>query len=272
MLNLGPSDKFVQGLYVDLDSLFDTRFAILEELSPQLAIDNLLNGWQTRKADVPIGIPLEDFQTLYNLRTDETLGKASQTEVLDLMRHWVADVIKQSVSGTNKTSIRVFVNMFPFQLTQDQAKKLGEQIKAFFPEDVQFTILNVDPKEVTPLVAKKYFAGMFMYDYHEWKEHHAKEGGFKDVKLPDTSLYTPSIFHGKMPTENELREFTENKIDVFKEWEMYVSPLIGIEFLPVQVFSTQLPVALFTDPSKIAPYLKKGTSLKDQHLFNLNGL
>jgi hypothetical protein len=31
-LNLGPVGKFTQGLYADLDSLFDTRFAVLEEM------------------------------------------------------------------------------------------------------------------------------------------------------------------------------------------------------------------------------------------------
>ena len=110
-LNLGPVGKFTQGLYADLDSLFDTRFAVLEEISPRLAIENLVNGWQTRKADVPIGMPLEDFQTLYSLRTDETLAKASQTEVLELMRHWVADIVKLSAGSPDKTTVRIFINV-----------------------------------------------------------------------------------------------------------------------------------------------------------------
>ncbi len=271
-LNLGPVGKFTQGLYADLDSLFDTRFAVLEEISPRLAIENLVNGWQTRKADVPIGMPLEDFQTLYSLRTDETLAKASQTEVLELMRHWVADIVKLSAGSPDKTTVRIFINVFPFELSEKQARELGEQFKAFFPPDVDLTMLNIDPKKITPATAKKYFAGMFMYDYHLWKEHHAKEGNFKDIKLPDTALYTPGIFHGKMPTEAELREYTENKIDIFKEWEMYVGPIIGIEFLPVQVFSTQLPAGLFTDMAALEPFLKKDGSLKDNHPQVIKGI
>lgn len=272
MLDLGPGDKYSQGLYVDLDSLFDTRFAILEEISPRLAIDNLLNGWQTRQSDEPIGLPLEDFQELYNRRTSETLAKASQTEVIELMRHWVVDVIKQAETVTKRTLIRIFINIYPYQLDQNQAKMLGEQIKAFFPPDIHFTMLNVDPLKITTSTVKKYFSGMFMYDYHLWKEHQAKVNGFSDIKLPETALYTPAIYHGKKPTESELRSFIENKVDVFKEWEMYVSPLIGIEFIPVQAFSTQLPIAAFADTSKIEPYLKKGGSLKDHQTSSLKGL
>jgi hypothetical protein len=256
-LDLGPTDKYRQGLYVDLDSLFDTRFAILEEISPQLALDNLLNGWQTRQSDIPIGIPLEVFKDLYNVRTSETLSKANQTQVIELMKQWVEDIFKQTVSGTKKTIIRIFINVFPFILSETKAKLLGEKIKALFTPDVQFTLLNVDPKLLTPDTVKKYFAGMFMFDYHAWLEHHANEDNFKEIKLPDTSLYTPALFHNQKPSDVEMRPYIESKIDVFKEWEMYVSPLIGIEFLPIQVFSTQLPIESFTDPTKISPYLKK---------------
>lgn len=273
MLDLGRTDKNSQGLYVDLDSLFDTRFAVLEELSPQLAIDNLLKGWQNRISDEPVGMPLDDFKTLYELRNVETLAKASQTEVADLMRHWVADVSKQTLSNpTINTIIRIFVNVFPYELTQEEATLLGNQLKAYFPEDILVTMLNVDPKRITPEVVKKYFSGMFMYDYHLWKEHHAKEGNFKDIRLPDTALYTPAIYHGQKPSESELREFEEKKIDVFKEWEMYVGPLIGIEFLPVQAFSTMLSPAAFLDVSKLEPFLKKNQSLKDNQGLKLHGL
>jgi hypothetical protein len=75
-----------------------------------------------------------------------------------------------------------------------------------------------------------------------------------------------------MPTEAELREYTENKIDIFKEWEMYVGPIIGIEFLPVQVFSTQLPAGLFTDMKALEPFLKKDGSLKDNHPQVIKGI
>jgi hypothetical protein len=53
---------------------------------------------------------------------------------------------------------------------------------------------------------------------------------------------------------------------------MYVGPIIGIEFLPVQVFSTQLPAGLFTDMKALEPFLKKDGSLKDNHPQVIKGI
>lgn len=273
MVNLGSTSKFTQGLYVDLDSLFDTRFAVLEEVNPMIAIDNLVNNkWQSRISDDPIGLPKVDFDTLYALRTVETLAKASQTEVIDLMKHWVSDVIKQALASPTTITIHLYVNVFPYTLTADEAKEIGAQLQAFFPPDVLFTMINVNIKDLTPALIKRYFSGMFMYDYHLWKEHHAKAGNFKDVKIPDVALYTPAIFHGEKPSEETLREYSEKKIDVFKEWEILSGPIVGIEFVPIQLFSTLLPPSLFADASRIEPFLKSKRNLKQEQPFKLHGI
>lgn len=273
MLDLGTSDKLTQGLYIDLDSIFDMRFAVLEEVSPHLAVENLLNGWNKRQEDAPLGIEKEVYQELYSRRDVATLRHATMTECLDLARHWMADALKQAVASPHPITLRLYVNVFPYQLTKEEASELGEQIRNFFTQDIQLTMVNADPRRLTPETAKRYFSGMFMYDYHLWLEHHAKEGNFQHVKIPDVALYTPRLFHGHKPDADQERELAEKKIDVFKEWEAHSSPIIGLEFVPIEMFSTLLHPGFFkANWERVAPFLDKGGKMKDHYELQVKGL
>lgn len=238
MFNLGEYDPDSHGLYISLDSLFDTRLASLDQVDTALALENLQNGWKKRLADVPVGIDAELFKQLYSGRDAHTLGKALETPVFEIVRHWVMEAIKKLSTAPVEQSLKLYVNFFPYQLSKDKAIDLGTVIMEHLATKCNIELINVDPKKICPLTARRYFDGMIMYDAMEWIDSHVET--FSQTAIPMVTLYAPAFFAWRLPSEQEMAQFKQDGKDPFKEIEQLSSATVALEFLPIEVFSAKV--------------------------------
>ena len=83
MIDLGGFNPYLQGVYIDLDSIFDTRFAVLEQVDPVLALNALKAGWGSRQTDIFEGLDKKLFDALYASRDTSVLAIAPRTMAMD---------------------------------------------------------------------------------------------------------------------------------------------------------------------------------------------
>ena len=244
MLDLGPYNAFLQGIYMDMDSLFDTRFAVLEQVDPVLALHNLKNGWNNREQDVFEGIDKKLFDELYETRDNSVLAIAPATQVIDAVRTWTVKALQTIAGSPNGDKVVIFVNVWPYQITREHARKIGKSVSELVGQTVEVKMINVDVKTICTQTAKRYFSAMFMYDWDSWLETNTMNAAFERQRIPDVTLYAPKLFKNAVLNDEArlaMQQLTSNNISLFDQFEMIAGPQIGIEFINVAFFSHYLP-------------------------------
>jgi hypothetical protein len=72
---------------------------------------------------------------------------------------------------------------------------------------VDIEIISKSLEHLTPGYCKNTFAAMLMYDSSNWLDTHAKSGEFKTCKIPEITLYIPSIYFGTPPSATIIEEY-----------------------------------------------------------------
>lgn len=230
-------DKKRQGIYTDLDTLYDTRIAAIEEVDTKLALFTLASGWHSRVEDKVPPLSDEVYNELYDSRDVKTLTLASPTFVTEAIRAWVAHAIT-SMNGTPFAGyVELFVNVWPYKLTREEAREYATKLTETLANQAKVTMLNIDPKSITALDAKMYFSVMFINDWYVWLEERAKQGDIKTTPLPNVALHAPKVCRGAISHgEYELIK----DVDIFSTVQDRLQPIIGLEFLETSFFSSAI--------------------------------
>lgn len=241
MIDLGKYNKFLQGVYVDLDSIFDTRFAVLEQVDPLLALKNLKNGWNTRTNDVFEGIDKKLFDELYQTRDNSVLAIAPRTMMMDAVKTWVLKALATIQGSPNGDSVEVFINVWPYTIDRAHARSIGDSIMEILGNQVTIHMINVPLDKLCTRTMRRYFSAVFMYDYDIWLEGATKAGYFEQMRMPDVSLYGPKLYKNNPPSQEQEREMLNAKMDVFAHFEVTAGPQVALEFIDPAFFSCMLP-------------------------------
>lgn len=228
-------DKRRQGIYTNLDTLFDTRLACLEEVDVKLAIHALRSHWASRVHDSIPGLPDEVYKQLYDARDVNTLSLAHPTMMMEFIKAWCAKANETMRYTPEPGFCELFVNIWPYKLSRSAARRIGEAISNTAGEEIRITMLNIDPIEISCLDAKRFFSAMIDNDYYRWLNERARTADLTNVKLLDVALYVPRIWRGELP-EGDYAKIKD--IDIFAQAEETLKPLIGYEFLDYEYFCT----------------------------------
>ena len=242
-----------QGLLVTLDSLFDTRLGCLQEFDPALALHAIQNGWHQRIYDKIPGVDdvayEELLKKLYAARDISTLEASAPTVIIDFVVDWCEKANAMMQHSPFPGYVEVFINIFPFKLSKERASRIGNKVAELIGEDARVTMLNIDPLQISSLDAKCYFSAIIDIDYCIWLDERARTTDFKICPIPDVVLYAPRVFQGKL----EDTEYSKYKtLDVFAQVQAALSPMIGLEFLEVELFSSQVTPEVLDDEDPLA--------------------
>lgn len=230
-----PYEKGRQGFLTDLDTLYDTRLAVIEEVSTDLALHHVQAGWATRLYDKAEPIPAEKFAELYAARDLDTLVLANPTMAVEAIRGWATQVHNAMLGTPYRGFIEIFVNVWPYRLSRTQAVEMGEKLSKTLDDTVRVTMINLDPMSITAFDAKLYFSCIMMQDWQPWLEERAQKGELKRAPLPDVTLYAPKILRGSI-SPGEMEQIRDK--DLFSTIEDRMKPIIGLEFVETEFFST----------------------------------
>lgn len=233
-----------QGIYVDLDSLLDTRLSTLFLIHDSLVGLALNNNYLTRYEDSfkqlnPV-LTKEKFKEVYDTRDNEVIQNSSYTKVLSVIRDSVRKLVHQKLETPYTTDISLYINTFPFTLNQEEEQAVAKSLIHYTDGECQIEFINLSIEELTPKYCSDNFSLMIKYEYGDWLDFHSKNEAIRKIPLTTLTLIVPEIFFARMPNSQELNEIRNGKFDPFGNMEVIFAPIIGLKTMPASVFSIDL--------------------------------
>jgi hypothetical protein len=241
------TDTVVAGVLVSLDALLDTRIATVAKLGGHdLAVQVLQGNYHTRKDDKFPGVSVEAYNTLYAARDEETLSLSCSTNIDAFLRDLVHSLLKQTFLRPFHQEVRVVVNTYPYQLSDEViAQILGAIVDKLIPDPGLTVPLSVvaeclPDEALTPDYCKANFSAMLMYDYGHWFS--VQQLALLKRPMPEVTLFAPKLYFVQTPTEEQIaQEQTEFDWGPFESLQRAVRGGIDLQFLDIEQFSIVKP-------------------------------
>ena len=218
-----------KAIYLELDSLVDTRLALLYSLSEKTAIE-VLPDYHLRRNDIFGNIPYRLFEELYKLRKKNILEFAIPTKILDILGMMVAE--KRGDVRNIGDKYKLYLNTYPYVLTKEEQDRFSEVITRFIPdlfvECIYETQYSLTPKFITD----KDISDIIMYNGLEWLEKQISLFNIVEHPLINRSLVVPAITN-----EFGIKVDKNLFLDTAKRLEM----VITVIFVDVAYFAPMLP-------------------------------
>ncbi len=237
-------NRITLGLYTDLDTIYDTRLATLEQIHPLLAQKAVAEGYFDRVQDIFPMVSKENFEKIYSQRTVEILETAMPTNAMQFIPHFVKTAFPESLNNPWGQEVALYVNVYPYKVDKEAAKKMLEPLVALTAGAAVVNLLNLHPKKLTLGYCRDHFGAMMIYDYQAWLDEVSKSGDFQKQSAGDIVLIAPKLYE-RLPTDEEARSFKNLNIDAFKAIEIGASAQIGLQFVDVKEFSANMPEGFF---------------------------
>jgi DNA-directed RNA polymerase subunit F len=226
-----------QIIYVDLDSILDTRLGTLAKMNQQVAADVLNNGYHHRKTDIFKGVDRALYLKMYAERDEETLKHSFLTNIGKHLRTTVIQVLAQAMTMPHKQEIQLLVNTYPYQMTPEVMQELQSVVSEMMGHLCKVKIEYIPLKDLTPMSVKQNVIMMVMYHFEEWINTNIK--GFAAMPAPvltDVVLFAPALYNEEL-TDLQIAGTTRKAMHPFEAVITSLLPLIHLEFLDPWYFS-----------------------------------
>lgn len=224
------------GIYIELDCILDTRLATLCQVDESLVDAAFANNYFKRQEDSFPKIKKETFKTLYDNRDSETLKFAYQTSCVELVNIIINTVLKNCVDQPLATGCKLFVNIYPYKLTDIEINTLLALMIEQTRDLVDIEIINMSPDSLTTSYCRDKIDCMFMYDYNAWLDAQCKNKNILKAVIRHIKVYGPRIYFNKIPSDSELKSMEKDGLTPFKAVEDMASVLVDLDLIDISMF------------------------------------
>ncbi len=222
------SDEKDSVILVDLDSLFDTRFATLCKYDFDLVTKLIeTKSYHLRVCDSFDKLKYEDFRKLYEKRDKKLLSESLPTTMHLFIESLILRAKKTIIDNPIHFIPKLDINIYPYDLLEEEKEVIKTNALISFGCDVK--IVNYSYEDLKPSVLSNKYDVFITYDYSEWLETHSKNELFKKERCPGVTFYVPLVIL------NEVDKSIPK--DIFEEIQNMAAPIISLRFLPVGYFS-----------------------------------
>jgi len=221
------------GLFVDLDSLMDTRFSTLSSIDKDMLSGMIENdSYFTRVYDEFGYINNIMFNDLYSKRNKITLLRSMPTKIIELMATELILSESKQIEANEVPLLTVTINTFPYTLTGEEMNKFTIVIKKLcLNSRITVAYVNLHPKNVTLSFIASNFSVVIMYDYSKWLDYQIS---LKTGSAETTVLYVPSLMGNAIKVKKD-----KDLEDMFNAYSELFGPYISLRHIPVESFSIQ---------------------------------
>lgn len=192
-MSANNNDEEILGIYVDLDSLFDLRFALLSVLDPTLVIEEFLSNYLTRKKDSFGYLTLDIFKRFYMRRNVDLLKISRMTPIISFVKEYIETIKMTTAIEGGDDRVNVFVNTYPYDLSDIELETIR---KSLFPYFVNAENILVMKKEnISPKWISLNCTTVIMYDGNDWINENIANKSLIRHQLLDTIFITPEIMN-----------------------------------------------------------------------------
>lgn len=242
-----------QNIYIELDCLLDTRIATIHTLNPDAALEVLEKGFTKRTKDniTPYTdkVKQEDFKKAYEKRTADLLVDSRPTQYFFLLKDIISGIKKQQNMRFDIGDINVFVNIYPYELSDEEKIEMQAALSEHFRADV--TCISLPNYAITlEKIKAEDWVLLAIYDGRSWVERitnaMAEDKSFNPetvTRIPRVTLTFPALLRDDVedPKKENLTTPDGQVLDVFESIRLMFVEIIAIDFLPANMFSLADP-------------------------------
>lgn len=221
-------------MYMDLDSLFDTRLATLYKLNPEKLMTAMHAGYFERTFDKFEGYDQEAYLEAWKNRDVNTIAQAGTTELIKAVNFFAEKTLLARVGTPLRKQPKLELNLHPYVLPEVAVSAIVLGLRAATKDLIDIQIIDRPLIQITPEYVKSNYAMMVMYEYWDWLEIHAENKNFLSVRCPNVALIGPAIVRSE-----EAWEEVKNS-NVFEAIEQYSSVFIKLSLYPISSYCLNL--------------------------------
>lgn len=222
-------------IYVDLDSMFDVKYVILEKYFPKLAelvIKDKSYFFRTTDQfmhkDFPFKVSSSHFMTLYNSRTKFDLGKAKPTSIMILIAAAFNNFLDSSQNGDDLKDIKFIINTYPYKLKENEQMNICLFMRQFFRRHLEFDFYYLPIQYIdSKWILENEIEIMVIHDFLNWIEITDKKILFSHL-VDNVRVMTPKIINFK---GGEICDKDSLNDDVWSEFEKTSKMFLDMEFV-----------------------------------------
>lgn len=225
-------NEIINDVYVELDCLIDTRLSLMYDIDKNLMRDIISNNnYKNRFVDQFGYISVRLFRILYSMRNEHILDNPTSTEVVDLISDYCLESTISSKKHGEFKRIKVHLNIYPYNLTEENIELLRMAIFNSSKMDIEVEIINKPINNIEPTFLRENVGLAIMYDALTWIEKNTQNKKLINCSIPDVMLITPMLVHRNIIiSDKELIKF-------FEDVETNISPLVNLKYIPTKIFS-----------------------------------
>jgi hypothetical protein len=232
-----------QSVYVDLDSLLDTRIATISSISQEAAVllvkdsryyERLIDDFEPM-----CGISRERFDEAYAERDRGTLQRSVLTNIIVALRKLIDGLVKSELTDPTVDGVEVVVNFWPYRLSGSETRDIVRSTMYYMGMRPTVRSIYVAPKDLTPQYIKSTFSGLIMYDYPLWFKLNCD--ALVHCRMPDVTLMAPALFKDRIPTDEEAEVNTLKGMNPFEVTEFATLQCIGLTMIESGYFTLIRP-------------------------------
>ena len=230
-------------IMVDLDSLLDTRFALMMYLDIQnktnYAIPAVMHpDYAKRKGEdwiaEQIHLSYEEWMALWDKRhTLNILPLSTQTFSIQAILAYVDECVKEQMKPTTGYDFDLIVNTYPYSLPEEDCNEIAELLDEQAPIFGSIKVVYLSPSQLGPSFFKENLECYWTYDLRVWTNTHLE--WLVNHPRPTIQLVSPKLIH-PIPKGTELTEDDKLVIENIEPFELMVitlSPFVSIHLQDV---------------------------------------
>jgi hypothetical protein len=220
-------------IYIDLDSLLDTRFSMLYNLDK-----NMLNKiYANKEYDNRIinefdYIPSNVFNLLYKYRGNDLLSISYFTKILKIVRLEIG-MLKNNLQIMNLNQpITIDINVYPYTIDEHIEDVKIKLLSMLNIDGLNINIIDIDPINLTPDKINNEYISLIMYDGIKWFGYMLNTEAFKNNYIPTVNLILPALLD-KPVVMKKIKDYEDMFNDIVKQGNLF----INMKFTPVEYFN-----------------------------------
>ena len=208
-----------KGIYLDLDSLLDTRFSLLTNINKNfidLYFKQDTTYYDERLMNEFSYINYKLFNRLYSRRNKAVLKHAYITNIVNILVAELDLLIgKKLDSGVNPRT-KITLNIYPYKITDEEAIKIKNNLYKYIQSEfADIELINIKPSDLTLNYVDLNYNVMFMYSGIEWLDYQLT---YNKTSASDTKLYVPMLLFKPLvfKTAKDLEKTINNRDSLLK--------------------------------------------------------
>lgn len=230
-----------QNLYLDLDTLIDTRFGLIYQRYPKKFRSLDVYAFCTRDHNrlwEILDCEKKDWEAQWALRDIATIESSKPTNLLLNLKEIIVSRYSQGKTSPIHNPLTITVNTYPYRLSKDVLDEIKEAIREWTYDDIDIHTVYLASASLTPDMIKSNYQSLFIYDWVEWMTLH--RDALKTCKIPTVIFHVPSYIHDSSP---ELLEAAlQSDTDPFAQMARYLSEFMAVEIVKPELFSLPTPL------------------------------